>query len=152
MSNNSNYKFGDLSDECQSDHDDSTEAETPCSSSKSFYSETSEISPRLKKSVQFRKEAQVFLIPSRKDILSYFISPYWIYETDTKNFCNTKNTEPISNKPSKKSVTFYKVVSLYLVPCREDLKAIANDLWYETEEILTMQLEAQEMLLFTQNS
>ena len=124
------------------DSDECTEADTPCSSSKSFYSDTSnaDFSSR-KKSVSFNSDVQVFLIPSRKDALSYVLSQCW------KNVMGTQNLDKIKTRIQKKtkSVRFYKIVTLFPVPNRDDLKSIAKDLWYESEEIVLMEREAQDL-------
>ena len=115
------------------------------SSSKSFYSDTSDHYPSApKKSVRFCGEVQIFLIPSRKDAIK-------CSSVISQCFQNMIAKKPLKLRRKKltspKTVKFFKLVTMYPVPSRDDLKSIANDLWYEPHEILAMEQEAHQILI-----
>ena len=128
---------------CDCDYNDcSTETS---SSSKSFYSDSSDqYHSAPKKSVRFCGEVQIFLIPSRKDAIN-------CASVISRCFQNMINKKPLKVRRKKvtplKTVTFFKLVTMYPVPSRDDLKSIANDLWYEPHEILAMEQEAHQVLV-----
>ena len=121
-----------MCDSCEYNDDSTAAMESPCSSSKSFYSDTSEVQEintfkLQKKTVRFSNKTQIFLIPSRKDQIECAIN---------KNLTSvTKNNQIVI----KKTVTFDKCVTNFPVPSRDDLKSIFRKLWYEPEEIIMME-------------
>ena len=84
--------------------------------------------PSIKKIVSFNVELQVFLIPPRKDAKSLNFTGSKISDDTDYSECQTMKL--------KKSVNFFKIVTIFPIPSRDDLKHFTKDLWYEPEDFI----------------
>ena len=81
---------------------------------------------RKKKSVTFNEQEEIFLIPTRQEIEALLKAAY--------------------NKNISRYVRFDKLVTVFPIPSRNAFSCIAGDIWYNKDEITSMEKEVFDSL------
>ena len=81
---------------------------------------------RKKKSVTFNEQSDIFLIPTRQEIEALIKAIYY--------------------KNMGRYVRFNKVVTVFPIPSRNAFNCIADEIWYNKDEIASMEKEVYDSL------
>ena len=95
------------------------------------------------KSVSFNEKQEIFLIPSRKDITSNNISSR---RREISGIETVPDDRKLQSSFKVKELRFQTGITNFPVPSRDDLKSMMNELWYNAEEILSMERRALKAL------
>ena len=101
-------------------------------------------STSIEKSVHFKETVEVYLIPSRRELLTSTISARVKNMTigaQTQSCLNERTVNDRSKKKPKK-VSFHKWVTTFKIPSRKHLQSLFHELWYINDEIYCMIDEA----------